>query len=60
MSKKLIIALLLMVLTAIVLIMNARGYVDIRFLPNVVYSANKSVVLLVSVSLGVVIGLLLK
>jgi hypothetical protein len=60
MSKKLIVALLLIALTAVVLIMNARGYLDIRILPNIAYTLNKSIALLISVSLGVIIGLLLK
>ncbi len=59
MSKTLIIALVLLMLTVLVLLFNARGSVDINLL-FATFRPSKAMVLLGFTSVGVVIGLLLK
>jgi hypothetical protein len=58
-SKTLIIALVLLMLTVLVLLFNARGSVDINLL-FASFSPSKAMAFLGFTSVGVVIGLLLK
>jgi uncharacterized integral membrane protein len=58
-SKTLIIALVLLMLTVIVMLFNARGSVDVNLLIKT-WSFSKAMVFLGFTSMGVVIGLLLK
>lgn len=59
MSKTLIIALVLLMLTVLVLLFNARGSVDVNLLIKT-WNCSKPMVFLGFTSMGVVIGLLLK
>jgi uncharacterized integral membrane protein len=58
-SKTLIIALVLLMLTVLVMLFNARGSVDLNLLFDT-FSVSKALVFLGFTSVGVVVGLLLK
>ena len=60
MTKRLLWALLLIAFSVIILILNAGGQVSITLLPKVDIHTIKSVAFLIFLSIGVIIGLLLK
>jgi hypothetical protein len=60
MNKKLLWALLLIAVAAIILILNTSGRVSITVLPGVTFEWIRSIAFLVFISAGVAIGLLLK
>ena len=60
MTKRLLWALLLIAISVIILILNAGGRVSIVLLPAIDINAVKSIAFLIFLSMGVVIGLLLK
>jgi hypothetical protein len=60
MNKRLLSALIIIALSVIILILNTAGRVSIVVLPGFDVSTVKSIAFLVFISLGVVIGLLLR